>query len=299
MKSPSFFYYLELFGIMKGERFMQLQGKAINHVKFGNGIIRELRDKYLIVDFVHGERKFLFPNVFAGFLSLIDHDAQLAVESIIDDVITKEKNEIKEEINEQERIIRIQKLKVHPSSQVAFGLIQNNKKEVFESWSVFSGEYLSGDSKGEPKQPIRMKLNSACLLTECAKGELEKERRIIGAFMVRDDFDGRTCNDGQIESHKTYRFRLNESEMLPYYKYFETNSKVYNWGNTEYKYFSNEIMQCILKDIQKVIMDENRLQAVNEFYQYFCYVNRLKETENTELNTESSTEELAMEVKSS
>ena len=271
---------------MKGENKMQLQGKAINHVKFGNGIIKELRDKYLIVDFVHGERKFLFPNVFAGFLSLTDKQAQKEIESIITDVIKKERNQVEEGLNEQERIIRIQKLKVHPCSQAAFGLIQNNKKDVFESWSVYSGAYLSGYSKGEPKQPIRLNLNSACLLTECAKGEVEKERRIIGAFMVRDDFDGRTCKDGQIESHSTYRIRLNESEMLPFYKYIESDNKVQSWGNTEYKYFSNEIMQSILRDMQKEIQDEDRKQKVKDFYQYFCYVNRLKEPQITEPNTD-------------
>lgn len=277
---------------MKGANKMQLQGKAINHVKFGNGIIKELRDKYLIVDFVNEERKFLFPNVFAGFLSLTDKNAQLEIESMITDVITKERNEVEEGLNEQERIIRIQKLKVHPNSQAAFGLIQNNKKDVFESWSVYSGAYLSGHSKGEAKQPIRMKLNSACLLTECAKGEAEKERRIIGAFMVRDDFDGRACNNGQIESHSTYRIRLNEREMLPYYKYFESDTKVHNWGNTEYKYFSNEIMQCILRDMQKEVSGAERQQQVNEFYQYFCYVNKLKEVQNTEPNMEPNIDEL-------
>lgn len=267
---------------------MQLQGKAINHVKFGNGIIKELRDKYLIVDFVNEERKFLFPNVFSGFLSLTDKQAQKEIESIITDVITKEKNEVEEGLNEQERIIRIQKLKVHPNSQAAFGLIQNNKKDVFDSWSVYSGAYLSGHSKGEPKKPIRLKLNSACLLTECAKTEAEKERRIIGAFMVRDDFDGRTCEDGQINSHSTYRIRLNESEMLPYYKYLETDAKVQNWGNTEYKYFSNETMQCILRDMQKAVSDVERKKQVEEFYKYFCYVNRLKEVQNMEPNEEES-----------
>lgn len=278
---------------MKGENKMQLQGKAINHVKFGNGIIKELRDKYLIVDFVHGERKFLFPNVFVGFLSLTDKNAQLEIESMITDVITKERNEVEEGLNEQERIIRIQKLKVHPCSQAAFGLIQNNKKDVFDSWSIYSGAYLSGHSKGKPKQPIRMNLNSACLLTECSKGEAEKERRIIGAFMVRDDFDGRTCN-GQIESHSRYRIRLNEREMLPYYKYLESDSKGNNWGNTEYKYFSNEIMQSILRDMQKAVCDVERQQQVNEFYQYFCYVNRLKEVQNSEPNTN----EMPIEVES-
>lgn len=261
---------------------MQLQGKAINHVKYGSGIIKELRDKYLIVDFVHGERKFLFPNVFVGFLSLTDKEAQLEIECVIEDILTKEKKEMKEEIYEQERNIRIQKLKVHPQSQAAFGLIQNNKKDVFQTWSVFSGNYLSGYSEGEPKRPIRLNLNSVCLLTECGNGEEERDRRIIGAFMVRDDFDGRDCKDGYIQSHDVHRIRLNEEEMLPFYEYIEPNTKVCSWGNTEYKYFSNEIMQRILKDMQNVVSDENRLQKVKEFYEYFCYVNRLTEIQNTE-----------------
>ncbi|MFR7894444.1 MAG: hypothetical protein ACLU38_10630, partial [Dysosmobacter sp.] len=49
--------------------------------------------------------------------------------------------------------------------------------------------------KGEPRIPEHLQPNSMCLLTERPKGCSEAERRIVGAFMVEDDFIGTCCTD--------------------------------------------------------------------------------------------------------
>lgn len=257
---------------------MQLDGKAISHIKFGEGIVKESRDNYITIVFSHGEKKFLYPKAFHKFLTLKDKNMQTRID---EDLALMQEEELKRtaRISEQERLKKIQNVRLHPDSQAAFGFVQNEREKVFSSWSVYAGSYQSGSSKGKPKLPVRLKLNSACLLTECAKGISEKRRRIIGVFMPREEFEGSACKDGMIHSHEKYRIKLGDKETMLFWDYLTEDAKPAKWGGIEIKYISNITMQQILKDMQQVISDTKRRQEVEEFYEYFCFVNQLEEVE--------------------
>ena len=258
---------------------MKLVGKAIKHVTFGRGVITNKTDNILTIDFEGNHKKFLFPDAFLHFLSITDEEGQAYIGKILND-LSQIKNA---EQLEQERLQRILFLKIAPESQAAFGFMENNRQTVLKSWSVFAGNYLGGYSKGTPRIPTRLKLNSACLLTERPVGSPEKERLIIGAFMVPDDFEGQNCKDGIIPSHETYRILLNEKDSkLLFWDYFPSTTPSPRWGKTEMKYFSNLQMKCILDDMQKAITDPLQRETASNFYQYFCKVNRLNTSEEAE-----------------
>lgn len=99
----------------------------------------------------------------------------------------------------------LENLKLSPQSQAVFHIDAEAHEAVFSSWTVSTGCYLSGYSKGEPRIPERLQPNSMCLLTERPRGCSEAERRIVGAFMVEDDFIGTCCTDGTIQAHPTHR----------------------------------------------------------------------------------------------
>ena len=94
--------------------------------------------------------------------------------------------------------------------------------------------------------------------------------------MVQDDFEGKKCEGGIINSHDVYRIFLNKTkEELLFWDYFESNTKNLKWGNTEMKYVSNACMQKVLDDMKKVVRDEERYKILEYFYEYFCKVNKL------------------------
>uniref|UniRef100_UPI000AFBAFAE hypothetical protein n=1 Tax=Clostridium sp. NkU-1 TaxID=1095009 RepID=UPI000AFBAFAE len=94
--------------------------------------------------------------------------------------------------------------------------------------------------------------------------------------MLQDNFESSACKDGMIQSHEKYRIQLNDKETLFYWDYFSDGAEITKWGNVELKYFSNTIMQKILYDMKSGLVDEERRNEAEEFYQYFCLVNRLK-----------------------
>ena len=268
MESPSFFY-------TKGVLYMQLVGQVISHTKFGKGIVSETTDQTITIIFQNGEKKFLFPDAFEKFLALKNKEEQSHIDELVNKMVQERKAQENDLRSEKERHNRILNLKVNPMSQAAFGLIKNTKDQVFSTWTLSTGTYLSGNSKGMPRIPKKMQLNSACLLTERPHGAPEKERRIIGAFMVRDDFEGALCEDGIIRSHEKYKIKLEDTETLPFWDYFTPEEVATKWGSIEFRYFSNEIMQKILQDMQLKIADNDRLQEVEAFYQYFLQINKL------------------------
>ncbi|BCJ94237.1 hypothetical protein acsn021_18060 [Anaerocolumna cellulosilytica] len=258
---------------------MQLVGKEISHIKFGEGIVKESRDNYITITFSQGEKKFLYPKAFNKYLTLKDKKVQLQVNQALE-VLQKEELMQQIYIGEQQRLHKLQMERFYPDSQAAFGFVQNNREEVFSTWSLYAGSYQSGSSKGKPKLPVRLRLNSACLLTECAKGVSEKKRRILGVFMPREEFEGAACKDGIINSHERYRIKLEDKETMFYWNYIPEAEQVLKWGNIEIRYISNLTMQKILMDMKLVISDLKRRQEMEDFYQYFCLVNKLEDIEH-------------------
>lgn len=263
---------------------MKLEGKAISHIKFGEGIVKESKDNYITIQFSQGDKKFLYPNAFYKHLTFSDKVIQTRINEELK-LSQKDINKIDINIKEMDRqycelnknvIVKNKNSKLHQStsiSQAVFGFVQNNSEEVFSSWSVYAGSYQSGSSRGKHKKPVGVKWNSACLLTECPKGELEKARQIIGVFMPKETFEGSTCMDGIIHSHEKYRIKLEETERLLFWNYITSNERSANWGNVELRYMSAVTMKKILNDMKLVIGDQKRRQDAEMFYDHFCLVN--------------------------
>lgn len=269
---------------------MNLKNQKVTHERFGDGIIVDYTDDRIVIDFPSGEKKFVYPDVFGQFLTLNNKK----VSADMDKVLEKSRKEQKEVEIEQNkiRIIEHEKhqmqlkrrkilktTKIHPSSQVVFRIRPEEQENVFTDWRVFTGAQVSGERKGLPKRPARLTPNSACLLTTNDLDAPEEERYIIGAFMVRENFVGKLCNDGYIVSHPDYRFRLSDeaSKNLLFWNYYYNNryKKNITWNSGLYRYFDNIIMAQILKDILSMEKDPKEKKKVSDFFEYFCNINNI------------------------
>lgn len=149
----------------------------------------------------------------------------------------------------QEHKNLLRNMKIYANSQAAFHITAAQEQDVFSAWTVFTGTYLSGPSKGEPRIPDRMKPNSLCLLTKRGAGVQEASRRIIGAFMVGEDFFGADCRSGTVAAHPVHRVALRPEKGLAFWPYFTRDPEKQRWGKTALKYFSNQTAEKILFDL--------------------------------------------------
>lgn len=256
---------------------MQLVGQPVKHISFGKGIVTDLSSDGSIISilFSKGEKRFFYPEAFIRYLTLKDTEKQQKITAKYNQQLQEEEEKWKTECEEQERRNQLKNIKILPNSQAAFHISMNDAKEIFESGVVSTGCYLSGHSKGEPRIPNRLKPNSGCLLTGIPEGGQEKDRLILGAFMVPEDFLGENCSDGFVKVHETHGILLPLKLALPYWSYFENDGVFPRWGNIPFKYFSNSIMQQVLLQITSLFAETEKEAAVTAFYQYFCKINRL------------------------
>ena len=111
----------------------------------------------------------------------------------------------------------------------------------------------SGERKGQPRRLARINQNSACLLTARDPDMVEKDRYILGVFMVDAIFDNKSCANGYIPAHPKYRVRLSKQEaqnMLCWNYYVnERYPHRITWNTGRHRYFNNIWMAQILLDI--------------------------------------------------
>ncbi|MBT2758481.1 malate synthase [Mesobacillus foraminis] len=269
---------------------MNLINKKVTHKRFGMGSIVKQNDSSIEIHFASENKKFVFPDVFGNHLKLHDKSVATSLEKILQkkELERKEEEWKKEEEKKlqrkkQELRLEHEKLmknhKLHPESQMVFWCDTEEQNSSFSEWKVFSGEIKSGTNKGKSNKPIRLHQNSAVLLTAVDSSMPERDRRILGVYMVNEDFIGKLCEDGYIPAHSIYRLQLTEqeSDQMLFWEYY-VNGKLphkMTWNTGKYRYFDNSWMAQILLDIVSLKSDPKEREQAQQFFDHFCKMNRI------------------------
>lgn len=260
---------------------MQINGQNVVHKVFGRGTVVAADGQTVTIQFPGQEKKFVYPDAFARFLTLEDSGAQQAVSELVLSRKAAAAGALRERLDAEARQQRLRDLQLTPSSQAVFDLKGPAMDAVFADWTVSTGVYLSGNAKGQPRTPDRMKPNSACLLTTRPTGGAEGDRVVLGAFLVTEDFFGDLCRDGWVPAHEQYRLRLQQPEQpldrLPrFWDFFPPAEQQQRWGSMAFRYLSEERMQRILLALREEGQGTPNAAAAKELYQAFCRLNRLR-----------------------
>lgn len=273
---------------------MNLINKKVTHERFGMGSIVKHNDSVIEINFASENKKFVYPDVFEKHLKLHDKIIANSLEKIIQEkeVERKEEEWKKEEEKrlqrknlelrlEHEKLMKNHKL--HPESQMVFWCDTEEQNSSVSEWKVFSGEIKSGNNKGKPNKPIRLHQNSAVLLTAIESGKPEKDRRIIGVYMVNEDFIGKLCEDGNIPAHSKYRLPLTEqeSDQMLFWNYYANEKFPHKmtWNTGKYRYFDNSWMAQILNDIVSLKSAPEERELAQHFFEHFCKMNQITKQE--------------------
>lgn len=263
---------------------LNLVNEEITHNVFGEGNIVEQEDSIITVAFEDDTRRFVYPDVFEQFITLNDPSAAESLEKIITKkekkaAVLEEKREEQRRQQELDRQRReqLKNMSIHESSQIVFWLDEEEQQTVFTDWEMFTGTIQSGDNKGQPNRVVRLRPNSASLLTARASDQEETERKILGIFMAHEMFAGNLSDDGIVPSHELYRIELTEeeSEKMLFWNYYINKNHPHRttWNSGKYRYYDNIWTAQILKDILAVKTDEEEIKEIEAFLTYFCQMN--------------------------
>lgn len=269
---------------------MNLINKKVTHKLFGMGSIVKQNDSIIEIHFTSENKLFVFPDVFGKHLTLHDKSDAKSLEKMIQKKEIKQKEEEwkKEEeieLQRKKQVLRLEheKLmknhKLHSESQMVFWCDEEERKSSLSEWNVFCGAIKNGDNKGKPSKPSRLHQNSAVLLTTRDSSMAEKDRRILGVYMVKEDFIGKLCEDGNIPAHSQYKLQLTEqeSDQLLFWKYYVNvkSPEKMAWNTGKYRYFDNLWLAQILHDIVSVKSDPEERELAHQFLKHFCKMNQI------------------------
>lgn len=275
---------------------MDLINKQVEHKVFGKGTVVKYDDLYVVINFSSessGNKKFVFPDAFGTYLTLTDQKAA----GLVKKMVQEKKEEYKIEKLKLKKLEALQKerlqyflkrdaqkrkpgtRKVNPRSQSVFWCKGEEQESIFADWNVFTGIIKSGQRKGQPKRLAQINQNSTCLLTAREPGEPEKDRRILGAFMVSENFSPKLCKDGYIPAHSEYRFRLSEreSKKMLFWNYYVNKRFPHKitWNTGRHRYFDNTWMAKILRDVISIKKKPREREIIQYFFEHFCLMNRV------------------------
>lgn len=265
---------------------MNLINEEITHKVFGEGNIVDHEETIITIDFNKDIKKFVYPDAFEKFITLNDKSTAKSLKNYFlkrklkEEVLEKQLEEEKEnQMLEQKRMEKLKNHKIHESSQIVFWLDEEEQKNIFTDWQVFSGEVQSGKNKGQPNRATRLRKNSAGLLTIRGSDQQETERRILGLFMVNETFFDNIGNDGMVPSHTELKIELTEqeAEKILFWNYYVNKNypQRTTWNSGKYRYFDNVWTAQILKDIIAIKTDEEQIKVAENFLVHFCQVNAL------------------------
>ncbi len=254
---------------------MDIQGQAVSHRTFGRGVITALSESTVTVRFDTGEKRFLYPDAFRQHLVLKDDGIRENVRIKMEERRIAEERRRKLQQAEQERRRKLRDFSVRVNSHAVFDIDPARAAQACGPWSVSTGRYISGHSRGKPRIAERLKPNSACLLSALPAGEPEQSRRILRAFMARADFFGEDCGTGLIEGHPEYRMSVPDGQTLMLWEYFDQDAAV-RWGGAAFKYCSAAAMNRILAEMAQMNAGTENAAAALDFYRYFCRMNRVR-----------------------
>ncbi|MGY0694699.1 malate synthase [Virgibacillus sp. FSP13] len=265
---------------------MNLINEAITHKVFGEGNIVDHAESIITVDFNEGIKRFVYPDAFGKFITLNDQNTANHLKEVLlkremeEKALLRKREEEKErQVSEQLHRKKLKNYKIHESSQIVFWLDEEEQQNVFIDWQVFTGKVQSGENKGQPNRVARLRPNSAGILTARESDQPEKERRILGLYMVNETFSGNLSDDGMVSSHAKFRIKLTDQEankMLFWnYNINENYPHRTTWNSGKYRYFNNVWTAQILKDIIALKTDEEQIGEAKNFLEYFCQMNAL------------------------
>ncbi|RIW34034.1 malate synthase [Bacillus salacetis] len=278
---------------------MNLINKKVTHKRFGMGSIVNHSDAVVEIHFASESKKFVYPDVFGKHLKLHDEKIADSLEKILHEKEMELKEEERKKEEEKELQRKYQELRLgheklmknhtlHPESQMVSWCDAEERNTAFSEWKVSSGVIKSGNNKGKPNKPIRLHQNSAVLLTAIDSDSPEKDREILGVYMVKDNFIGKLCEDGNIPAHSEYRLQLTEEEsaQMPFWKYYanEKSPLKTTWNTGKYRYFDNSWMAQILRDIVSLRSGTEEQELAQQFLDHFCKMNQIVEQDLPEPN---------------
>ncbi len=261
----------------------ELINKKVIHKSWGTGVITEVSDKAVKVDFRGEIKKFIYPDAFRKFLVFEENNLQQKTDNLLE-----EKNRRRAEVKEAEererriaqKLLQLEKIRQEKAKKSGRREIKH-ENPAFRCESVFidDGVIRAGvDSRGKARKFRGLEANQLAILTAADAGVGEANRMIFEVFLIDIVFEGNEYREGFVRSSPKYRIRLSSEEasglrFWDYYKPVNASGSA-KWGTGLFRDVDNKTAARLLKDIAELKKDTAAATVAKEMYEYFYKIHK-------------------------
>ena len=269
---------------------MVLTGQTVLHKSFGTGVVVSSDEDYIKVNFSAGNKTFVYPDAFSGFLQAGDQETMSLIALDLrqkEKRLQKEKEKdnrvtfaikLREEMLNGKRKNKKAALKKCARENIAFRC-DYSEGEMCPDWRIPAGVIQTGENKGKPVLLAKVQKNSLAVLTTRKPHTKDDTRYIFGVFLVDENGTGNKKDPGYVSSESEFRIRMapSEAEQLKFWECCKTEepSKVKQFGSARHRYLNDEQAARILREAAALKIGTADEELANRFYKHFCIVNHI------------------------
>ena len=144
---------------------------------------------------------------------------------------------------------------------------------ALSNWIAHAGTDLKGINAGKARRLPNAQLGSLAALTTRYPDTPEKDRVIIGVFIVDSASEGDETTEGTVSAKSRYKIEMrpDEAQKLKYWDYYrnESNPEAIRWGTGLYRFFKDEDALRLLEDIVSVKEGRADQSLASDILEYF------------------------------
>lgn len=152
------------------------------------------------------------------------------------------------------------------------------ESQMLEIWNAGAGVTQNGEDKGKPMALRNAKANSLALLTTKLPYADDKERFIFAVFLIDENYEGDSREEGYVAANPKYRIQLSldEAQKLKFWDYYFNPNKPERivFGSGLHRYLTDVQAAQVLNKICEIKKGTSEEELSKEFLEYYC---RLKE----------------------
>lgn len=151
-----------------------------------------------------------------------------------------------------------------------------HESRLLRDWVASAGRHQSEKRNDKPIKMTNARVNRLCVLTTKEASELEKERKIFGAFIISQVEVGDEKVEGNVHAHEQYRIDLTQEEanQVRFWSFHKNKSKpeIPFWGSGLIRYITDAQSINILKAMMEATQDSDKKAHIFDMIEYYCKV---------------------------
>lgn len=154
------------------------------------------------------------------------------------------------------------------------------QSDVFNSWTLHAGTFVSGQKKGQGIRMAKARPHSLAILTVLPDGAEEDERVISAVFLIDRSYEGDEETPAWVQNTEPqYRLKFTEDEAfdLKLWRYYsnQTNPERIRMGSGIFRYIDDVQSAHVLRAIADLLKGTDREEQAQDFYETYCHLNQL------------------------